>query len=52
MNGLRTRLDLTHDRAYQQALNESVRVGDSVVGWICCIGLVLFLIYELSGRYL
>lgn len=52
MNGLRTRLNLTLDRAHQQALNESVRVGDSIVGWICCIGLVVFIIYELCGRYL
>lgn len=50
MNGLRTRRDL--DRAYQHALNESVRVGDRIVGWACCVGLVFFIIYELSGRYL
>lgn len=50
MNGLRTRQTL--DRAHQQALNESVRTGDTIVGWVCCIGLAVFIIYELSGRYL
>lgn len=48
MNGLRTRQTL--DRAHQHA--PSRHTGDTIVGWICCIGLAVFMIYELSGRYL
>ena len=50
MNGLRTRQTL--DRSHQHAGNESDRIGDRIVGWFCCIGLVVFIIYELSGRFL
>jgi len=50
MNGMRTRLTL--DRAQQRPLNEAAHVGDRIVGWVGCIGLALFVIYELSGRYL
>ncbi len=46
MNGLRTRLTL--DRAQQQPLNEAARLGDRIVGWVGCIGLAFFIIYELT----
>lgn len=49
MNGLRTRQTL--DRTHQQS-TETVHPGDRIVGWVGCIGLVVFIIYELSGRYL
>lgn len=67
MNGLRTRLTLDHKhrlaenpipqpepqvRTHQQALNESVHTGDRIVGWVGCIGLSVFIINELIGRYL
>lgn len=52
MNGLRTRLNLTLDREQQKPLNEAARMGDRIVGWVGCIGLAVFIIYELSGRFL
>lgn len=50
MNGLRTRLSLDADR--QQLHNRISDTGDRIVGAVCCIGLALFVLYELAGRYL
>lgn len=50
MNGLRTRLNL--DAAEQKIHNQISNAGDSIVGWACCIGLVVFIIHELAWRFL
>lgn len=50
MNGLRTRLNL--DATQQKVHNQIGNVGDSLVGWVGCIGLVVFIILELSWRFL
>lgn len=50
MNGLRTRLELDPER--QRVHNEISHAGDRIVGWVCCIGLAVFILYELSWRYL
>lgn len=49
MNGLRTRLYLDDSR--QKVHNQISNAGDSIVGWACCIGLVVFVIIEITGRF-
>lgn len=39
-------------RTQQPSINESMHIGDRIVGWVGCIGLAVFIIHELIGRYL
>jgi hypothetical protein len=56
MNTIRTRIQLeeiTHlarDERQRQELEAADR-RDSIVGWVCCIGLVVFVIIEITGRF-
>lgn len=47
MNGLRTRRHL--DSAQQTVHNETSNLGDLIVGWVCCVGLIGFVIWQIFG---
>lgn len=49
MNGLRTRLFL--DSRQQKVHNRLANTGDRLVGWFCCIGLAVFVLYEIARRF-
>jgi hypothetical protein len=49
MNALRTRLNL--DSEHQKVHNNISDTGDRIVGWVGCIGLVVFVIIEITGRF-
>ena len=48
---LRTELDqLARDELTRQELEAADR-RDRIVGWACCIGLAIFVIIEITGRF-
>ena len=50
MTTLRTELDqLARDELTRQELEAADR-RDRIVGWVCCVGLALFVLWEIIGR--